>query len=382
MYEFGVEERAAADRVLSSGHLFRYMEEARESDLFETEFAKRLGARHALGTSSGTAALICGLAALDVGPGDEVIIPAYGYVADVLAVLAVGAVPIVCEIDESLSLDPADIEEKLTARTKAVMPVHMCGLPSDMDAIMAVARRRDLKVMEDACQSIGGEYKGRPLGTIGDAGAFSFNQAKILTAGEGGLLVTSDPGLHERAFIMHDASSLYDGRHFDQPVFAGLAFRMNEVSAAILRVQLTRLDAILSRLRVLRAKVQEVLGPVDGIRLVPSHDSAGACGTTTAVLLPDEESARRFRTVASEIPGFWAYQGIALGHSFFEWELLHERRGAHHPLRNPLTEDAAVQIAGALPRSRDLLSRVVFLGYPLDLTDGAVERLSRMAGQG
>jgi dTDP-4-amino-4,6-dideoxygalactose transaminase len=382
MYEFGVEERAAAERVLASRNLFRYMDEAREADEFEIELAGKLGTTHALATSSGTGALICGLSALGVGPGDEVLIPAYAYVADVLAVLAVGAVPVVCEIDESLSLDAADITDKVTPRTRAVIPVHMCGFPSDMAGIVAAANEYGLVVLEDACQAIGGTYRGERLGTIGTAGAYSFNQAKIITAGEGGALVTSDAHLHDRAFMMHDASAVYDGRRFDSPVFAGLAFRMNEITAAVLRVQLTRLDGIITRLRAVRDRIESVLRPVAGLSLLRPSDPEGACGTNTAVVLPDADAARNFCKLVTEVPDVWAFQGMALGHSFFEWDLLHQRRGGHHPARNPLAGWEGVQGPDELPRSRDFLSRVVILGHPIDLAGSTVDKLGHVVARG
>jgi dTDP-4-amino-4,6-dideoxygalactose transaminase len=378
VYEFGNEERQAADRVLAGGNLFRYMPDAHEVDGFETEFAAKFGVSTALATSSGTGALICGLSALGIGTGDEVLIPAYGYIADVTAVLAVGAVPVVCEIDESLSLDPADIERKLTPATRAVMPVHMCGFASDMDPIVATARQHGLFVIEDACQAIGGSYRGARLGTIGDVGAFSFNQAKIVTAGEGGCLVTDDAELNERAFITHDASAVYDGRPFSRPAYAGLAFRMNEVSAAILRVQLTRLDHIIARLRMTRDRLAASFEPVAGLRPAPRRDAGGDCGTNLAYLLDDVESAQRFQDMVNRVGGgLWAFQGIALGHSFFEWDMLHERRGAHHPGRDPLAGAVTVQRADDLPRSHDILSRAVLVGYPMDVDDAVLRRIER-----
>lgn len=373
MYEFGAAEIEAASRVMTGQALFRYMDEAHEVDLFEAEYATAFGVEHALATSSGTAAIICGLAALGVGPGDEVVIPAYGYVADVLAILAVGAVPVVCEIDDSLTLDPSDAARKITSNTKVIMPVHMSGLACDLDPIMALAQERDIFVLEDACQAIGGTYKGRRLGTFGHAGAFSFNQAKIITAGEGGLLLTRDQATHDRAFIMHDPSSFYDGRRFGVPIFGGLGFRMNEVSGAILRVQLSRLDSILERLRRRRDELADALGGFPQLARVPERDPAGSCGSFLAYTLPDNEAAK---TLRAALIGTKAY-GMATnewGHSFFEWDLLHQRRGAHHPARNPLAGHP-VQGIDACPVSFDILGRSIVIGYGLDLDPAAIEEI-------
>lgn len=378
MYEFGTAEVQAAVRVLQSRQLFRYLPEAHEVDTFEESLARRVGARHAVATSSGTAALVCGLAALGVGPGDEVIVPAYGFVAGVLAPLAVGAVPVVCEIDESLTMDPSDLLRKITPRTRAVMPVHVHGFAAGLGTICDIASGRGLYVLEDACQAIGGSYLGRPLGTLGDVGAFSFNQHKIITAGEGGALVTNSAELHERAFITHDGSSFFS-RHaewFERPDFAGLAFRLNEVSAAILNVQLGRLDEILAALRAVRDRVAAALAAAAVLKPIPVHDPDGSCGTHLGYLLEDAKHAELF-LAAADSEEISAFRGIGYGHSYVEWELLHERRGGHHPRRNPLHDTGWAQPVSGCARSHDLLSRTVLLRYPLGLDDVAIEALCR-----
>ena len=298
MYEFGTQEIDAAVRVLRSGKLFRYLPGAAEADTFERALGRRLGAGHVVATASGTAAMICGLAALGVGPGDEVVVPAYGFVAGVLAPLAVGAVPVVCEIDESLTMDPADLACKLTSRTRAILPVHVHGSTADLDAICGVAAGRGLACVEDACQAIGATYHGRHVGTIGDAGAFSFNQHKILTAGEGGALVTSRGEIYERAFMTHDGSSSFSRHTFSQPQFAGLAFRLNEISAAILNAQLARLDEILAGLRDTSDRIAAALSAAAPLKPIPVPDPAGACGTHLGYLFEDAEQASLFHDAA------------------------------------------------------------------------------------
>ncbi|HEU0116528.1 MAG TPA: aminotransferase class I/II-fold pyridoxal phosphate-dependent enzyme, partial [Thermomicrobiales bacterium] len=189
----GPEEEEAVLRVLRSKRLYRYYgptaEPSRVAEL-EEAFAPVVGVKHAAAVSSGCASLICGLAGLGVGPGDEVIVPAYTWIATASAVMAVGAVPILAEVDESLTLDSADAERKITRHTKAIVPVHMRGAPSAMDEVLAVARRHDLKVLEDVAQADGGSYHGRRLGGIGDVGAFSLQFNKIITCGEGGMVTT------------------------------------------------------------------------------------------------------------------------------------------------------------------------------------------------
>jgi dTDP-4-amino-4,6-dideoxygalactose transaminase len=377
MYQFGAEEQQAVAAVLERGCLFRYMEGACEVDDFEAELAARMHVSHAVMTTSGTAALICGLGAVGVGPGDEVLIPSYGFVADVIAVLAVGAVPIVCDIDDSLMMNAADLEGRRTSRTRAVMPVHMNGFVADMAPIMAFAGKHGLAVVEDACQSIGATYRGREVGTIGDVGAFSFNQAKIITAGEGGALLTHDQGTFERAFILHDPSCNFEGRALSQLPFRGFPFRVNEVSGAIMRAQLRRLDAILGQLRANSARVHEALAAARPLRHIPVNDD-GVCGNHLAYTFDSREEADELVRRIYKAQGFYAFQGIANGHSFFEWTILHERRGSHTSLGNPLAAPVAVQGPDDCAPSRDILERTVIVGFGTEVSDKQIEELVRV----
>ena len=377
MYQFGAEEEQAVAAVLKRGCLFRYMDGAREVDEFETELAARMGVPHAVMTTSGTAALICGLGAAGVGPGDEVLMPSYGFVADVIAVLAIGAVPVVCDIDESLMMDAADLERRRTGRTRAVMPVHMNGFVADMDPIMAFAREHGLAVVEDACQSIGGTYHGREVGTIGDVGAFSFNQAKIITAGEGGALLAHDLDTFERAFILHDPSCNFEGRTLSQPPFRGFPFRVSEVCGAIMRAQLRRLDTILGQLRASNTRVRDGLAACS-LNHIPVNDDDGACGNHVAYACDTREEAEHLARRMNKASGFYAFQGIANGHSFFEWSIMHERRGSHTHRGNPLAAPAAVQGPDDCARSRDILERTVIVGFGTAVSDQEITELVRV----
>ena len=286
MYTIGEAEIQAAAEIIRSGKLFRYQGETEsQTDLFEQEWAAKIGVKHALAVTSGTASLICALSGLGVGPGDEVIVPAYTFIASALAPLAVGAVPIIAEIDESLTLDPTDVEAKITPRTKAIMPVHMNGLNADMDAIMGVATRHDLLVVEDSCQADGGSYKGKRLGSIGHAGGFSFNFFKVISCGEGGAMVTSDPSVYERASLFHDGGCVFfkEGVAGQTPIFAGWNFRFNEILSSILRVQLTRLDGLLDGLRADKRQIREGLEGCGGFTFNRVNDPAGECAVTLSV---------------------------------------------------------------------------------------------------
>lgn len=334
MYIIGEDEVQAVRRVIESGQLFRYRGgEGGETDKFEQEWSLVIGVAHTIAMTSGTAALICGLVGLGIGPGDEVIVPAYTFMSTALAPLAVGAVPIIAEVDESLTLDPADFEQKITPRTKTVIPVHMSGSPCNMDAVMDVARRHGLAVLEDACQADGGSYKGKRLGSIGDAGAFSFNQFKIITCGEGGALVTDRREVFERAVIHHDGGCIYreHASGIKAPFFAGSNFRITEVLSAILRVQLRRLDGILAALRKEKRTMMSELEAESAFALSPIHDRDGDCATTLGLLLESGTKARAFLEHL-KAEGVEAGTPIDSGrHVYTNWEPVLEQRGAHHP---------------------------------------------------
>src|SRR4051812_7520488 len=198
MYVVGQEEIEALTRVIENRALFRYGV-GHECDRFEERYARYLGVKHFALAASGSNALVAAMIGLGLGPGDEVLIPAHTYMATATSVLAVGAIPVIVDIDESLTIDPRAIEAAIRPRTRAVIPVHMWGAACDMAAIMEIARRHNLLVIEDACQGVGGSYEGRKFGTIGNAGAFSFNYFKNMTAGEGGGVAMNDDTVAERA---------------------------------------------------------------------------------------------------------------------------------------------------------------------------------------
>ncbi|MEP5514803.1 MAG: aminotransferase class I/II-fold pyridoxal phosphate-dependent enzyme, partial [Bauldia litoralis] len=199
MYVVGEEEIEALAQVIRSGKLFRYGEGESECDRFERRYAEYLGVDHTALTVSGTYALSAAMIAVGLGPGDEVLIPAHTYMATATAVLTTGAIPVIVDVDESITISPEAIEAAIGPRTKAIVPVHIWGAACDMNAIMEIAERRGLTVIEDACQGVGGGYEGKMFGSIGHIGAFSFNYFKNMTSGEGGGISTSDEELAKRA---------------------------------------------------------------------------------------------------------------------------------------------------------------------------------------
>jgi dTDP-4-amino-4,6-dideoxygalactose transaminase len=281
MPRVGMIEMIAVNRVLASGQLLRYRGgENGFTTRFEQRLSEKIGVEHALAVNSGTSALIAALVGAGLGPGDEVLVPAYTWVATAAAVLAVGAVPVLVEIDESLTMDPDDIERKITPYTKAILPVHMLNLVCNMDAIAGIAERRRLLVIEDACQAVGLSYKGRRIGSIGNAGAFSFNQYKNLNSGEGGAVLTSDSRIFARARMYHDVGS-YTRNHeleSNEPCFVGVNFRVSEVTGAILYAQLSRLDPLIRRMRKRRQVMVEVLSKSKAFRVSPHNDPENGAG--------------------------------------------------------------------------------------------------------
>lgn len=390
MYQIGHEEAEAVRRVIESKQLFRYRGgEGGETDQFEAEWAARLGVSHATAVTSGTAALICGLVGLGIGPGDEVIVPAYTWMATAMAALAVGAVPILAEVDASLALDARDVEEKITSRTKAIIPVHMSGCPCDMDAIMAVAGRHGLPVLEDACQAIGGQYRGRALGSIGQAGAFSFNHYKIITCGEGGAVVTNDRTVHDRALIYHDMGAAFreHAGSMTVPIFCGTNFRMNEILSAILRVQLGRLDGILDALRQEKKALREELATISAFTFNPVNDLDGDCGVVLNLLFESPAQAERFVGRMTEI-GFPVGRAIDSGrHVYTNWSPVLEQRGSHHPGLDPFRANCAVKYTQDMcPRTLEYLACTVTVFTSVDRPSGAfrglVDAIRRSAEKG
>ncbi len=263
---------------------------------FEREIARTVKARHVQVVSSGTAALLVALHALGVGPGDEVITQSFTFVATVEAILEAGATPVITELDRSLNMSPDHLKACITPRTKVVIPVHMAGAAADMDGIMRVAKEHHLLVLEDAAQAFGGTYKGRYLGTLGDAGVYSFDFAKNITTGEGGAVVTNSLPLFEKARAYHDHGHEYNlavPRGKDTRSKPGFNFRMTEIQACIGLAQLKKLDDIIERQRKNKAAIKAGISSC-GLEFRLLHDPDGDIADTLIFFLESEEKAKRF----------------------------------------------------------------------------------------
>ncbi|MGE5582281.1 MAG: DegT/DnrJ/EryC1/StrS family aminotransferase [Bacillota bacterium] len=300
-YLFGDEERKELLDVMESGYLSRY---GVESDprfkhkvvTFEKEFAEYIGVKHAIAVSSGTGAILTCLAALGIGPGDEVIVPGYTFIASISAICYARAIPILAEIDDSLTIDPNDIEKKITKKTKAILPVHMLGNPCNMDAIMKIAKKYNLYVIEDCCQANGGSYKGRKLGSFGDINAFSLNVNKTITTGDGGIVTTNDDQLYEKAFGFHDQGHkpLRMGLEVGNRSIIGFNFRINELTGAVALAQLRKMDKFVAMMKDKKHKLKSAISNIPGIGFRRLNDEKGECATLLTLLFKDKASADKF----------------------------------------------------------------------------------------
>jgi dTDP-4-amino-4,6-dideoxygalactose transaminase len=361
--------------VLASGLPFRYRAGS-ACQHFEERWAEYLGVRHVMLTSSGTTALVAALAGLGVGPGDEVIVPAHTFMATAVAALGVGAIPVIVDVDESLTMSPAALEAAAGPRTRAVIPVHMWGLPADMDAITAVASRHDLLVIEDACQGVGGGYHGRKLGSMGAANAFSFNYYKNMTSGEGGAVTTNDDHVAEVARCMVDSARFFwTGRSGDMPPFAAIGARASEIQGAMLNAQLDRLPRLLALLRTRKERIMAATVGVAGLQANPRHSPADECGTYLHYLLPSAAAAVEF--AAATAGTIAANTGR---HNYTEWDPILGHRAGPHPRLNPFLwpENAACRMeysADMCAPSLEILRRTVMITARVSWSEAEVDEL-------
>jgi 8-amino-3,8-dideoxy-alpha-D-manno-octulosonate transaminase len=386
----GDEERAAVLRVLDRKALFRYYGpvDPPEVAAFEAEVASFSGEGcRAVAVSSGTAALRTALAALGVGPGDEVVVPACTFVASVNAVVLAGAYPVFAEVDDTLCLDAESVRAVLSPRTAAVMPVHLDNGQADLDALLAVTGPAGVAVVEDTAQSMGATLHGRRLGTIGDVGAFSMQLDKNITTGEGGVVVTRDERLALRAAAFQDQGGHFltqhgAGRDHAPEPFVGDNLRLTEVSGALARVQLARLDGLLDAMRKAKARILAAVGDLPGVALRRYPDPDGDGGSGIGLLLPTAELAARFSAalVAEGVPAGAPYGGQPV---YATPSVLEQRTasGKGHPWAVPGARPYAM---GMCPVTEELLPRVVRIGVSpaYDETDVAdvAEALGKVAG--
>ncbi len=296
---FGDAERKEVKDVLDSGVLMRYGFDGlrkgqwKAKDL-ETEIEKRFAVQHAQLLSSGTAAVSMALAASGVGAGDEVIMPCFTFVASFEAILMLGATPVVVDIDDTLTLDIDAVKTSISPKTKAIMPVHMCGSMANLDALKTICKNHDLLLIEDACQAIGGTYKGQALGTIGDLGCFSFDFVKTVTSGEGGAVVTNNTQYAKYLdhFSDHGHDHIGNDRGAETHPFLGYNFRISELNAAVGLAQFRRIDEFIALQKKHYKILRDALEPLDGVTFRSVPDGGEESCAFLNFFLEDLETAR------------------------------------------------------------------------------------------
>lgn len=372
----GEEEKAAVMEVLESQSLFRHYgpRPLHKVTRFERVFAQTMGAHHAVAVTSGTAALMTALAALGIGPGDEVIVPTYTWVATINAVVVSGAVPVFVDVDETLTLDPTKVDAAVTPRTRAVLPVHMRGCGADMAPLLDAAARHHVSVLEDAAQAVGGRYRGRRLGTLGDIGAYSLQYHKVITTGEGGMVVTNDPALWERAVRYHDQGSmrmeeLDETIPSGNPLMIGVNFRMNEITGALGLVQLGRMEWIIERMRAHKAAIIDGMAGVRGLTIRRIPDPEGDTGATLMFFVPSADMAKSFSAAlaAEGVRNMVAWDSGQ--HVYYHFDQIIERRtfaSRRCSWECPYYKGSARLEKGMFPQSDDLLRRAIHIDlHPL-----------------
>lgn len=358
----GEEELAEVADVIRSGRLSRYGPDddtfPAKVRRFEDAVAERAGVKHALAVNAGTSGLYLALAGVGVGPGDEVIVPGFTYVATISSVVYARARPVLAEVDATLNLDPADVEARITPRTRAIVAVHMLGNPARIGELRAVADRHGVALIEDAAQAFGATYRGAWVGSFGALGIYSFNEFKTITCGDGGMLVTDDSDLYRRCFAMHDQghSPLRRGVEIGRRPMLGLNFRMTELEGAVLLAQLRKLDRIRSHLRDNRDTVWSMLESLPGIGFRELPDRDGDLATHLVVVFPDAEVAaavtERLGSITLAHSGWHVYSHME--------NLLDQRTvsGRGCPFDCSCTNDEPVRYeAGMLPATDALLAR-------------------------
>jgi dTDP-4-amino-4,6-dideoxygalactose transaminase len=369
----GKEEEKEVLEVLRDRWLFRYGDERdpafkRKVKTLEEMVEQKFGTKHALAVTSGTAALVTALSALGIGPGDEVIVPGYTFIASMSSVIVARAVPVLAEIDESLTMDPNDIEHRITPRTKAIMPVHMLGNPCNLDALKTIALNNNIILIEDSAQAFGGTYRGKRLGTLGKIGIYSFNIFKTINAGDGGMVVTDDEELYFRAFGYHDQGHFpsRSGVEIGNRSIIGQNYRMNEITGAVLIAQFRRLDDIIGRLREIKARFKSQIEGIAGLSFRKLNDAAGECNTLLTVLLPEvnvaEKLAKKLNTTTVSKSGWHVYNNME--------QILGKKMVTEHgcPYNCSCYPCQQEYRKGMLPRTDDILGRAI------NISIGVVDR--------
>ena len=379
MWEFSPENRAKIRQIIKSEanlkgpHLFRYYN-PKPSKVAEAEKAmlNLIGTKYCLAVNSCTSALVASYRALGVGAGDEVIVPAYTFFATSATVVASNAIPVIVDVDETLCLDPEATEKAITRRTRAIVPVHMRGAPAQMDAIMDIAHRKGIPVVEDAAQAGGGSFDGKRLGSIGTIGCFSFDYYKVIVSGEGGFVTTDDEWLYTRAQGWHDTAACWRPDRFarerqEGELFCGENYRMSELEGAVALAQIRKADKMLAGYRRAKKQIKEAIEKFPGLSFRRLTDEAGDTGICLIMFLPDADTTRRALEFmqAEGVPAGGIYDSkIRDWHVFSYWEHILERKTVASdglPWSAVPENELPKYSRDMCPRTLDLLSRAIIV---------------------
>ncbi len=388
----GQEEIKEVVEILETGVLMRYGFDAQRKGMFkvrefEEAFAKYCGTNYALGVTSGSAALKVALTALDIGPGDDVLVPAFTFLATYEAVMEVGAIPIMVDIDETLNLDPKEIAKKKTPYTKAVIPVHMCGSAACIDTILEEARKHKLLVLEDNAQGCGASFKRKKLGSFGDMGCFSFDYVKTVTTGEGGMVITNNKDLYHRAEWYHDHGHDHNpkvSRALEGRTILGFNYRMNELQGALGLAQLRKLDYICSEQRKNKKIIKDALAQVPGVQFRKLPDPEGDSATFLAFNLPEEGVALTYqKLLAAEGVDTVCYKNN-LWHYVPNWEHFLARSTAiskKYPFADPSYKGKIEYSRASIPYAEDILGRTLVIQIMVKMGQEKLDSIRKAIGK-
>jgi len=365
-----------------SSALFRYYSERSKVPVLEKEFAAKMDTRYALAVNSGTSALIAACVAAEVGPGTEVIVPAYTFFASVSAIVVAKGIPVITEIDESLTLDPAAVEKNITPRTKAIMVVHMVGHQAKMDVLRDIAKKHNLYLIEDTAQACGGKYKGKYLGTWGDLGCHSFDAYKVMATGEGGMVTTDNEWLYTRAQSYHDTAACWRPDRYARErkpgaLFCGENYRMSEMSGAIGLAQLRKLDWTNESCRKIYNQLKKEIQLPKGARWIEPNDPTGVCGYQLGILFDNFELAEKAMKADAGSGGMagGGTRGARDWHVYWYWEHVLQQKTATSegcPFKCPHVKNLPKYTEDMCPRTKDIIMRTGFIPIqPTDSTEWA-----------
>jgi 8-amino-3,8-dideoxy-alpha-D-manno-octulosonate transaminase len=382
-FEFwGAEERKEVNDVLETGILMRYGFDSPRKGIWkakelEQEICKRFGSQYAQLTSSGTSALTTAMAALGIGYGDEVIMPTFTFVASFEAVLSVGAVPVLVDVDDTLTLNPAAVRQAITPKTKCIMPVHMCGSMADLDALKEICGHHNLLLLEDACQSIGATYKGKTAGTIGDAGTFSFDFVKTITCGEGGVVMTNNEEVYIKCDGYTDHGHDHKGgadRGADLHPFVGYNYRISELHAAVGLAQIRKVDQFLEIQKKNHRQLKDILSQLPEVSFRKIPDAEGDSCTFLSWFLPTEELTQAFvdemKAQGTLAGNFYWYKNN--WHYISKWDHLKNADFLNGQSRE-ITEKLKSYANQTFPASDAILSRCISTAISLLWTEEQVK---------